>query len=109
METEAILPLADKARDAWINIDTIGFGDPNGYDKNLLLMISSRIHSEKFVPVQSLRELSAALITSASGQQGAAAATSRGIHHPGGGLFRLDDLANPFRKFSLTIKLAPQR
>jgi Mg-chelatase subunit ChlD len=63
METEAILPLVNKARDAWVNVNTIGFGDPNGYDENLLRAISSQTHAGKFVPVQSLRELSAALVT----------------------------------------------
>jgi Mg-chelatase subunit ChlD len=65
LEVDAILRQAERARDAWINVNTIGFGDPGGYDENLLRAISSRTHNGKFIPVQSLRELSAALITNA--------------------------------------------
>jgi Mg-chelatase subunit ChlD len=69
IETDAILPMADRAREAWVNVNTIGFGDPNGYDEGLLRAISARTHNGKFVPVQSLRELSAALITNAPRQR----------------------------------------
>jgi len=65
LETEGILPVADKAREKWVNINTIGFGDPSGYDEGLLRAISARTHNGKFVPVQSLRELSTALIMNA--------------------------------------------
>lgn len=63
-----------QAREAYINIMTIGFGDPSAYDENLLRRISDATHRGAFVPVQSLRQLTDALIASDTG-------TNRKRHH----------------------------
>jgi len=59
-ETNSILHVAEQARQAHININTIGFGDQ--YDADLLRYISGMTHNGRFVPVRTLRQLSDALI-----------------------------------------------
>lgn len=59
-ETDAILPLARLAKQNYININTIGFGDD--YDELLLRQISSATHNGKFISVKTLRQLTDALV-----------------------------------------------
>jgi Mg-chelatase subunit ChlD len=60
LETDQIYCVVDEARQAYININTIGFGDR--YDEALLRRISGATHNGKFIPVASLRELTDALV-----------------------------------------------
>lgn len=63
-ETGAIMSVVEQARRAYVNVNTIGFG--NSYDEGLLRQISSATHNGQFVPIRSLRELSMALTTGSS-------------------------------------------
>lgn len=67
-EVDGIAAAVDEARRAYININTIGFGD--SFDESLLRRISSMTHNGKFVSVKSLRELTEALIVSDNGTTG---------------------------------------
>lgn len=58
-ETGALDAVVAAARAAYVNINTIGFGDR--YDEALLRRISAATHNGRFVSVQSLRELTKAL------------------------------------------------
>jgi len=62
-ETDQINAVIDAARLAYINVNTIGFGDR--YDEALLRRISSATHNGRFVSVRSLRQLTDALGNSA--------------------------------------------
>ncbi|MCO6042688.1 VWA domain-containing protein [Aeoliella sp. ICT_H6.2] len=53
------------ARQARVNVNTIGFGDE--YDERLLRRISGGTHNGKFIPVRTMRELTAALVQSSGG------------------------------------------
>jgi Mg-chelatase subunit ChlD len=66
-ETWSLMSIVAQAREAYINIMTIGFGDPAGYDESLLRRISDATHRGAFIPVQSLRQLTDALIASDTG------------------------------------------
>jgi Mg-chelatase subunit ChlD len=68
-DVEAIMPAVHQAREAFININTIGFGDPGGYDEVLLRRIARATHNGRFVPVNSLRQLTDALIAYAEGKR----------------------------------------
>jgi Mg-chelatase subunit ChlD len=61
-ETSYLMQAVEQARQARININCIGFGDK--YDEELLRRISGATHNGKFVPVQTLRELTDALVLS---------------------------------------------
>ncbi|RJP34727.1 MAG: VWA domain-containing protein [Candidatus Omnitrophota bacterium] len=69
IETDSLNAIVDEARQAYCNINTIGFGNPNNYDENLLRNIASSTHNGKFVPVTTLRQLTDALIRSGDGRQ----------------------------------------
>jgi Mg-chelatase subunit ChlD len=58
-ESDTIDQVVEAARQAYINVNTIGFGDH--YDEALLRRISSTTHNGKFVSVKSLRQLTDAL------------------------------------------------
>lgn len=60
IDTEEIMDEVEKARKNYVNINTIGFGDE--YDEALLRTIAGATHNGKFIHVNSLRELSNALI-----------------------------------------------
>ncbi|WKZ15493.1 MAG: vWA domain-containing protein [Candidatus Jettenia caeni] len=60
-EEEELMPTVENARRAWININTCGFGDD--YDKDLLQKIASSTHNGKFIPIESLRQLTDVLIS----------------------------------------------
>jgi Mg-chelatase subunit ChlD len=64
-ETGQIMSMVQEAFKNRININTIGFGDPGGYDENLLRRIAENTHNGKFIPVNGLRELTDILIRSA--------------------------------------------
>jgi hypothetical protein len=53
------------AQAAWTNINTIGFGDR--FDETLLRRIAGSTHNGKFVSVQSLRQLTDALVIAENG------------------------------------------
>ena len=55
-----MMAMVERAKNSYININTIGFGDT--YDELLLRQIASATHNGKFVPVNSLRELTNALV-----------------------------------------------
>jgi Mg-chelatase subunit ChlD len=59
-ETAGLMAMVEQARNCYININTIGFGDT--YDEALLRQIADATHNGKFVPVNSLRELTNALV-----------------------------------------------
>jgi len=59
-ETDGLMEMVERAKNSYININTIGFGDT--YDETLLRQIASATHNGKFVPVNSLRELTNALV-----------------------------------------------
>lgn len=63
-ELEGVWSAVNEARSLKININTIGFGDPGAplYDPDLLNRIAAATHNGRFVPVDSLRALSAALV-----------------------------------------------
>jgi Mg-chelatase subunit ChlD len=73
-EASAIMSVVAQARAAYVNIHTVGFGNPHHYDENLLRRISDATHRGAFIPVQSLRTLTDALIASDAG-------THRKRHH----------------------------
>lgn len=62
-ETAGLMNRVDEARRAYININTIGFGDD--YDRDLLMQISRSTHNGKFVSVRSLQQLTQALVQTA--------------------------------------------
>ena len=59
-ENDGLMAMVERAKNSYININTIGFGDT--YDEALLRQIASATHNGKFVPVNSLRELTNALV-----------------------------------------------
>jgi Mg-chelatase subunit ChlD len=59
-ENDGLMAMVERAKNSYININTIGFGDT--YDEALLRQIASATHNGKFVPVTSLRELTNALV-----------------------------------------------
>ena len=59
-DTSELMQMVECARANFININTIGFGDQ--YDEALLRKIAAATHNGKFVPVNSLRELTNALV-----------------------------------------------
>lgn len=66
-EQGELMTAVAEARRQYININTIGFGDPGAYlyDPDLLRRIAGATHNGRFVPVDSLRTLSNALKGSA--------------------------------------------
>jgi von Willebrand factor type A domain len=60
VQVDGIFAAVVDARAAWVNINTIGFGD--SYDRSLLERVAAGTHRGRFVPVQSLRELTDALL-----------------------------------------------
>lgn len=67
-ETSGIMPAVKAARQAYINLNTIAFGDQ--CDEALLRRMSAATHNGKFVSVHTLRELTNALVVSANGHNG---------------------------------------
>ena len=59
-ETDGLMAMVERAKNSYVNINTIGFGDT--YDEALLRQIADCTHNGKFVPVNSLRELTDALV-----------------------------------------------
>ena len=57
---DRIWPTVARAKGAYINVNTIGFGD--SFDGALLRRIATGTHNGKFVSVQTLRELTKALV-----------------------------------------------
>ena len=72
-ENDGLMAMVERAKNSYININTIGFGDT--YDEALLRQIASATHNGKFVPVTSLRELTNALVAYGSPTKS---------RHPGG-------------------------
>ena len=68
-EVNAIMPLVKKARASYININCIGFGDRNQYDERLLKQIAAATHNGKYIPIQSLRALTDALVKADTGRR----------------------------------------
>lgn len=68
VEVGAIPMAVEEARRAYVNINTIGFGDE--YDEALLRQVASATHNGKFIPVRTLRQLSDALIQGDNGNGG---------------------------------------
>lgn len=64
-ETGEIASVIGSAVSSWTNINTIGFGD--SFDERLLRKIAAATHNGKFVSVQSLRQLTDALMLSEKG------------------------------------------
>jgi Mg-chelatase subunit ChlD len=62
-EQDKLMSMIAQAGLLHVNINTIGFGNPgsNHYDPDMLKKISSATHNGRFVPVSSLKELSAVL------------------------------------------------
>jgi len=60
VDTAGLWPMVERACTSFININTIGFGDQ--YNESLLRKIAAATHRGKFVPVSSLRELTATLV-----------------------------------------------
>jgi Mg-chelatase subunit ChlD len=60
VDVDGIVPAVTAARAEQVNINTIGFGD--SYDRSLLERIAAGTHRGRFVPVQSLRELTYGLL-----------------------------------------------
>jgi len=61
-DTERIGPLVRAARNAYVNINTVAFGDGWGCDTGLLRRISRATHNGHFFTINNLRDLSDALI-----------------------------------------------
>jgi Mg-chelatase subunit ChlD len=66
-EVGQIMPMVEQARRAYTNINTIGVGDPEQFDRALLERVAAATHNGRFVSVQSLRELTDALIAGGNG------------------------------------------
>jgi Mg-chelatase subunit ChlD len=62
-----VLDVARQAYRLHCNIMTIGFGNPGDYDEELLRQISAATHNGKYVSVQSLAELTKALVSTDTG------------------------------------------
>jgi Mg-chelatase subunit ChlD len=62
-----VLDVARQAYHLHCNVMTIGFGDPSEYDEDLLRNISAATHNGKYVSVQSLTELTNALVSTDTG------------------------------------------
>jgi hypothetical protein len=64
IDVDGLYRAVEEARKRRININTIGFGNPGAreYDPELLKRISKATHNGRFVPVDSLRSLSRALV-----------------------------------------------
>jgi len=71
-DTDNLYRVVADARAAWTNINTIGFGDR--FDEDLLRRIARSTHKGKFVSVQSLRQLTDALVIAENG-------SNRNRHH----------------------------
>jgi len=78
-ETADLMPMVEQARANWININTIGFG--NHYDEPLLRNIAQATHNGKFVPVNSLRELTHTLVGYGGNGNHGGTARHNGHHH----------------------------
>ena len=76
-EIAGLMAMVEQAKNSYININTIGFGDT--YDEALLRQIADSTHNGKFVPVNSLRELTNALV--AYGNNGKNRNGGNGNHH----------------------------
>lgn len=63
-DTGSLMAVVEEARRWHVNINTIGFGDPQSreYDPELLRRIAAATHNGKFIEVDSLRKLSEALV-----------------------------------------------
>jgi Mg-chelatase subunit ChlD len=68
-ERNAIMGVAQQAFQLRCNIMTIGFGNPNNFDEQLLRNISAATHNGKYISVQSLTELTNALMSSDTGMR----------------------------------------
>lgn len=68
VDAESLFLVVQACAEAHININTIGFG--NRFNESLLRDIAAATHRGRFVPVQSLRELSLALAGTAGQQPG---------------------------------------
>lgn len=64
-ETDSLARVVSEARNAWTNINTVGIGD--NYAEKLLRQIAGATHNGKFVSVQSLRQLTDALVIAENG------------------------------------------
>jgi len=75
VEVDGIFVAVADARIGRVNINTIGFGDR--YDRGLLERIAAATHRGRFVPVQSLRELTDALLAHPRPARGSARSPHR--------------------------------
>ena len=57
VDVAGIMPQVARARDAWININTIGFGDPNDYDEAAMRAISQGTHNGRFMSAHTAEKL----------------------------------------------------
>jgi Mg-chelatase subunit ChlD len=83
-EVEGIAPAVAEAVSAWTNINTIGFGD--SFDEGLLREIAAGTHHGKFVSVQSLRQLTDAIVIA----EGGTARSRNPRHRPEMTVFAID-------------------
>ena len=60
-EREKIMRIVRQAREHWININTIGFGESRNFDIGLLSRIASGTHNGRYVAVKTPRKLAMAL------------------------------------------------
>lgn len=60
-ERDRIMALARQARDHWININTIGFGETGNFDAALLKRIAARTHNGHYISVNTPKRLAAVL------------------------------------------------
>lgn len=56
-QVERIMPEAHRARERWININTIGFGDPNQFDEAMLKAVAGATHNGKFMLADTAEKL----------------------------------------------------
>ena len=66
LEESRINEVLQQARQAYINVNTIGFG--HSYDQSLLRGIASQTHNGRFVPVADLQQLTEALVAAGGGR-----------------------------------------
>lgn len=69
-DIDGLIPEIARAYRSYININTIGFGDPNNYNEKILRQIAKATHRGKFIPVDDLRKLTDALIKSGNDNGG---------------------------------------
>lgn len=67
-EVDSLWSTVLEARAAFINVNTIGFGDQ--FDEGVLRRLSAATHRGQFVPVRTLRELTDALVIGSNGDGG---------------------------------------